>query len=152
MPPSESPSRKLPECLAKLVRPKSLHEVMREGLARNSDEFETALKDLAALRAGYGLDDGEWRDLLASYATWRDQERAESAGELIPRPVKRPHLKWPARLQPPPPGSSLEDYRAYVERMRPSADKLGGSFAIGLNMLHEIVERELARQERKRRK
>lgn len=149
--PPPEPSRKpLPECLAKLVRPKTFSEVMIEGFAHDVHELNTACKELDAFRRAYGVTDMEWQEMLASYAEHRHKERQRPLAERMTEPVTLLRLKWPSRLRLPPRGAPLEDYLAYIERMRPVADGARSPFASALNILQEMVERELGRQQRKR--
>lgn len=149
-PPPRPPRRPLPECLEKLVRPKSFTELMLEQFARGVEELKTALEDLDRSRRDYELTDEEWRDMLTSYREHLRRERERPFNERMAKPARPPRLKWPTRLKRPSEGTSLEDYQAYIDRMRPYAEKVEGGFAIVLKMMQQNVELQLARQQRRR--
>lgn len=82
-PPPEPPRRPLPECLAKLARPKTFSELMIEGFTRDADELNNAFKELDAFRRAYGVTDKEWREMLASYGEQRHKERQRPSVERM---------------------------------------------------------------------
>lgn len=119
-------------------------------LAHSVEELKTALKDLDSFRRDYEFTDEEWREMLSSFREHRRRERERPFQERMAKPARLPRLKWPSRLRPPPPDAPLEEYQAYVDRMRPYAEKVGGGFAIVLKMIEQNVELQLTRQQRRR--
>jgi hypothetical protein len=131
MPPSDTPHRPLPQSITQLLRVESYAEIMQKGPEPLIDQLETALNALARIREIYEYTDEEWSQYMRQY------RQAEFIRSFLPLADRYKNLRTcppnlPARLQPPPPGSSVDEYQAYVDRMRPYYLKAGKTSAVEL--------------------